>query len=130
MNGFKKIIKSNESIYGEFKKQCVDMQATLQNLQNIIPSSDNVNQLSYANIVKNGGSIQKNTDKVITESKIRSCKEMNIIISGLEPDLIEEGTSSQSKVYDLIHSIDDKAEIVNSVKLFSKKENKFTKKLW
>jgi len=68
MNGFKKIIKSNESIDGEFKKQCVDMQATLQNLQNIIPSSDNVNQLSYANIVKNGGSIQKITDKVITEA--------------------------------------------------------------
>ena len=51
------------------------MQATLQNLQNIVPSSDNVNQLSYAYIVKNGGSIQKITDKVITEAKIRSCKE-------------------------------------------------------
>ena len=71
-----KNIKSNEIIYnGGLKKQCVDMQATLQNLQNIVPSSDNVNQLSYAYIVKNGGSIQKITDKVITEAKIRSCKE-------------------------------------------------------
>ena len=63
--------------------------------------------MSYANIVKNGGSIQIITDKVLTEAKIRSSKEMNVIIS----------------------MIDNKAVIINSVKLFSKKENKLTNKV-
>ena len=56
----------------------------MANLRNIVPSSDN--QLSCANIVKNDGSIQKITDKILTEAEIRSDrKEINVIISGLEP---------------------------------------------
>jgi hypothetical protein len=48
--------------------------------------------------VKNVGSIQKITDKVLTEAKIRSGKEMHVIISGLEPDILDEGSTLQSKV--------------------------------
>ena len=54
---------------------------------------------------------------------------MNVIISGLEPDILDEGSTLQSKVYGLISMIDNKAVIINSVKLFSKKENKFTNKV-
>jgi len=86
------------------------------NLQNIVPLSEN--QLSYANIVKYGRSIQKITDKVFTEAKIRSGKEMNVIISCLEPDILDEGSTLQSKVYGLISMIDNKTVIINSVKLF------------
>jgi len=52
----------------------------MANLQNVVPSSNN--QFPYANIVKNGGNIQKITDKVLTEAKITSGNEMNVIISG------------------------------------------------
>ena len=54
---------------------------------------------------------------------------MNVIITGLDPDNLDVGTTSQSKVYSFIALINKDVDIINSVKLFSKKENKFTNKV-
>jgi len=71
INGFKNVNKSDEISHGVFTKRTVDIQSTIANLQSIVSISEN--QLSYANFVKNGGSIQRIiiTDKVSTEAKIR-----------------------------------------------------------
>ena len=127
----KKKIKSTDTTYAALKKQMVDLKTSVDDLQNDTSNSnpDVGDPLSYANIVKNGGSIQKITDKVLSEAKIRSLKEMNVIITGLDPDNLDVGTILQSKVYSLIALINKDVDIINSVKLFSKKENKFTNKV-
>jgi len=70
INGFKNVNKSNETSYAGLTKQIVDIQSTMANIQNILPPIDY--RLSYANIVKNGGSIQKTADKMfILRGQIR-----------------------------------------------------------
>ena len=54
---------------------------------------------------------------------------MNVIITGLDPNNLDVGTTLQSKVYSLIALINKDVDIINSIKLFSKKENKFTNKV-
>ena len=72
INGFKNVDKSNQINYAGHT-------INYGKSPNIFTSSDN--QLSYANIVKNDQLFRK---LPIRKSKIRSGKEMNVIISGLE----------------------------------------------
>ena len=72
INGFKNVDKSNQINYAGHT-------INYGKSPNIVTSSDN--QLSHANIVKNDQLFRKLS---IRKSKIRSGKEMNVIISGLE----------------------------------------------
>jgi hypothetical protein len=129
LSSFKKNNKANETIGAGLKKQILEIQKIVDNLQSVISSKGTEDPGSYANIVRNGNGIQKITEKVIAESKIRSVKELNIIITGIEPDNLTEGTTLETKVYELIAMIDTNAEISNTFRLFSKKDKKFTDKV-
>jgi hypothetical protein len=130
LNTFKKTNKVNDAIHNGLKKQIADIQETVDNLKTTASEVGNTNNsLSYADIVKNGGGIQKLTDKVLNEAKIRNLKEVNVIITGLDLDNLEMGDTIQSKVNDLLSTISEDFEIINSVQLFSKRDNKLTNKV-
>ena len=129
MVGLPTIVEKYDEFFSDLKTKIIKIESNLTELKKA-KNIGNIKNPSFADILKGGG-LSTLTNDISTEIKNRSLKELNVIISGLEVDHINDKDNDNLKdfITDFVHNMDNTVAIESCAKLFSKRENKYTTKV-